>query len=171
MKIKWIVCILLLTSCLSCGYHFSPGGENIDAAVQKVFIGNFSNSTSEANVENYIRNAFFTRFRSGTRFSLVAGKGKADAVLTGKIKSITSSHLAYSSSDMARENRVWMTVEVVFKRTDNGGVIWMNKGLSGREAYTVDVNTTTTAANRKTAISKLSIDMADKAYRNMMSGF
>jgi hypothetical protein len=72
---------------------------------------------------------------------------------------------------MARENRVWMTVEVVFKRTDNGGVIWMNKGLSGREAYTVDVNTTTTAANRKTAIRKLSIDMADKAYRNMMSGF
>ncbi len=171
MKIKWIVCVLLLLSCLSCGYHFSPGGENIDAGIQRVFVGGFSNRTSEANVENYIRNAFFSRFGKGARFTLVADKDKADAVLTGKILSITSSHVAYSSSDMAKEDRVFMTLEVVFERADNGGVIWINKGLSGREAYTVNVNAATTAANRKEALSKLSIDMADKAYRNILSGF
>jgi len=162
---------LLLFSCLGCGYHFSPGGENIDTDIRKVFIGNFSNSTSEVNVENYVRNAFFSRFRRSARFTLVAGKGEADAVLTGKILSITSAHLAYSSSDLAKEDQVLMTLEVVFQRTDNNGIIWMNKGLSGREAYAVNVSTTTTAANKEEAIRKLSVDMADKAYRNIMSGF
>lgn len=171
MKIKWIIYVLLLFSCLGCGYHFSPGGENIDAGIRKVFIGEFFNRTGEANVENYVRNAFFSRFRSGARFTPVADMDDADAVLKGEILSITSSHLAYSSSDMAKEDRVSMTLEVVFKRAGNGEVIWINKGLSGREAYTVDVSTTTTDANKEEAIRKLSVDMADKAYRNIMSGF
>ena len=171
MKIKWIIYVLLLFSCLGCGYHFSPGGENIDTDIQKVFIGDFSNNTSEANVENYIRNAFFSRFRRGARFTPVADKDKADAVLTGEIRSITTSHLAYSSSDMAEENRAAMTLDVEFKRTDNGGVIWINKGLSGREAYKVEVDTGMTAKNKENAIRKLSVDMADKAYRNILSGF
>ncbi|MBN2539516.1 MAG: hypothetical protein JXB09_05655 [Deltaproteobacteria bacterium] len=171
MKIKWIIYVVLLFSCLSCGYHFSQGGENIDADIQKVFIGAFSNSTGEVNVENYIRNAFFSRFRKGARFTPVADKDKADAVLTGEIMSITTSHLAYSSNNMAKEDRVSMKLKVVFKRTDNGGIIWINEGLSGREAYSVQVDTAKTANNKKSAIRKLSVDMADKAYRNILSGF
>ncbi len=171
MKIKWIIYVLLLFSCLGCGYHFSPGGENIDADIRKVFIGEFFNRTSEVNVENYVRNAFFSRFRSDARFTPVADVDEADAVLTGKILSITTAHLAYSSGDMAKEDRVSMTLEVVFKRTGNGEVIWINKGLSGRKAYIVEVNTAITATSKRNAIRKLSVDMADKAYRNMMSGF
>ena len=171
MKIKWIIYGVLLFSCLSCGYHFSPGGENIDTDIRKVFIGSFSNSTGEANVENYIRNAFFSRFRKGARFTPVADKDQADAVLTGEIISITTSHLSYSSTDMAKEDRVSMKLKVVFKRTDNDEVIWINKGLSGREAYTVAIDTDITANNKKIAIRELSVDMADKAYRNILSGF
>ncbi|MEA1971534.1 MAG: LPS assembly lipoprotein LptE [Thermodesulfobacteriota bacterium] len=171
MKRKWIIYVLLLLPFLGCGYHFSTSGENIDAGIRKVFIGEFSNSTSEANVENYIRNAFFNRFRRENRFTTVADRNQADAFLTGKIRNITTSHIAYSSSDMAKENRVFMTLEVMFKRADNGGVIWINKDLSGREAYKVEVDTAITAANKRKAIRKLSVDMADKAYRNIVSGF
>ena len=171
MKRKWIIYVLLLLPCLGCGYHFSPGGENIDANIRKVFIGEFSNSTSEANVENYIRNAFFSRFKRGNRFTPVADKDQADAVLTGKIRSIATAHIAYSSRDMAKEDSVSMILEVVFNRADNGGVIWINKGLSGREAFKVEVDTGMTAKNKGKAIRKLSVDMADKAYRNIVSGF
>jgi hypothetical protein len=171
VKRKWIIYVLLLLPCLGCGYHFSPGGENIDAGIREVFIGEFSNSTSEANVENYIKNAFFSRFRRGNRFTPVADKDQAEAVLTGRIRSITTAHLAYSSRDMAKEDRVSMILEVVFKRTDNGSVIWTNKSLSGGEAYKVEVDTGMTARNKGKAIRKLSVDMADKAYRNILSGF
>ncbi len=171
MKKKWIIPVMLALFCIGCGYRFAPGGEHIDAGLQKIFIGAFSNSTSEANIENYVRNAFFSRFRRGSRFDPVASMGEADAFVTGRIVSITTGHLSYSSSDLAKEDSVTMTLEVAFKRTDNGEVIWMNAGLSGREAYTVATSTSTTATNKETAIRKLSNDMADKAYRNMMSGF
>ena len=171
MKRKWIICVLLLLPCLGCGYHFSPGGENIDAGISKVFIGEFSNSTSEANVENYIRNAFFSRFKRGNRFTPVADRNQADAFLTGKIRNITTSNLAYSSSGLAKEDCVLMILEVAFKRADNGEVIWINEGLSGKEAFKVEVDTGMTAKNKGNAIRKLSVDMADKAYRNILSGF
>jgi len=171
MKGKWIIPVVLVLFCMGCGYRFAPGGENIAPNVQKVFIGAFSNRTSEANIENYVRNAFFSRFRRGNRFVPVASMDEADASLTGKIVAITSSHLAYSTSDLAKEDRVYMTLQVVFKKTGSGEVIWMNEGLSGREAFTVSTSTTTTAKNKENALRKLSIDMADKAYRNMMSGF
>ncbi|TFG91492.1 MAG: hypothetical protein E4H15_05730 [Syntrophobacterales bacterium] len=171
MKRKWIIPIVLVFFCMGCGYHVTPGGEKIDAGIQKVFIGAFSNRTSVANVENYVRNAFFSRFRNGNRFTPVARMEEADASLTGKIVDITTSHLAYSSSDLAKENRVLMTLEVVFKRTDNGEVVWMNADLSGREAYTVTTNTAITDTNKGNALKKLSVDMADKVYRNIVSGF
>ncbi|MBW2559959.1 MAG: LptE family protein [Deltaproteobacteria bacterium] len=171
MKRTWIIPVVLVLFCMGCGYHFSPGGENIDAAIQKVYIGTFSNNTGEAHVENYIRNAFFSRFRRGSRFEAVASKGEADATLTGRILGITTAHLSYSSSDLTKEDDVTMTLEVAFKRTDNGKVIWMNLGLSGKEAFVVAANTTTTARNKETALKKLSIDMTNKAYRNIMSGF
>jgi len=170
MKKKWIIYLLLLTF-LGCGYTFSPEGEKIDAGLRKVFVGEFSNSTGEANVENYVRNAFFDRFRKGRRFIPIADKDQADAFLTGKIMKIATSHIAYNKDDIAKQNRVFMILEVVFKRSDNGDVIWMNKSLSGREAYTVKIDTAITAANKANAIRKLSVDMADKAYRNMVSGF
>lgn len=171
MKGKWIIPVVLVLFCMGCGYSFAPGGEHIDSAVKNVFIGAFSNSTNEANVENYVRNAFFTRFRRGSRFAPVASMDEADASLTGRIVSITTSHLSYSGSDLATEDTVYMTMEVVFKRTGSGQVIWMSSGLSGNEAFTVSNSTSTTAKNKGVALKKLSIDMADKAYRNLMSGF
>ena len=171
MKAAWIIPVVMILACAGCGYHFAPGGEHIDATLQKVFIGAISNSTSEANVENYVRNAFFSRFRRGSRFTPVASVGEADVSLTGRIASITTGHLAYSSADVAKEDRVYMTLELLFKRTDNGEIIWMDSGLTGSQAYTVAASTTTTATNKEDALKKLSIDMADKAYRNMMSGF
>ena len=171
MKITWIISVALVFSCLSCGYHFSQGGENIDTDIRKVFIGPFSNTTGEANVENYIRNGLFSRFRKGARFTPVADKNSADAVLSGEILSITTSHVSYNSLKIAKEDRVSMRLKVVFTRTDNGEVIWINKSLSGREAYTVEVDTDKTANNKKGAIKKLSVDIADKAYRSILSGF
>jgi len=97
--------------------------------------------------------------------------GEADVSLTGRIASITTGHLAYSSADVAKEDRVYMTLGLEFKRISNGEIIWMDGGLTGSEAYAVSSSTTTTATNKEEALKKLSIDMADKAYRNMMSGF
>jgi hypothetical protein len=173
MNKKWRASILSLFALLSlgCGYHFSPGGENIDQSIKTVFVENISNLTSEATLENYIRNAFINEFRKGKKFNLAKGRKTADALLTGNIITCNITHLAYSKTDIAKKDRVNVTIEVVFKNAGNGEVIWINRDFTWREDFTVDSNPNKTEINKRYAIKKLSTNMAEKVYRSIISGF
>jgi len=171
-KIMLIVIVVVPTLLLAgCGYHFSPGGEHIDRAIQDVFVDNFDNRTTEANVENYFRNSFIDQMRRGSRFDVVASRKGCDAVLSGSIQRIDTSHVSYSSSDVAQEDRIVVTMELAFESVRTGTVIWASENFTGKKVYTVSTNTSTTERNRKAAIRELSDDMAEKAYRSIMSGF
>ncbi len=170
---KWPIIIALLfpVLCFGCGYHFSAGGEHIDQGIQTVFVENFFNRTGEANLENYVRNAFINEFRKGSRFDLANSKETADAFLNGSVNRSTVSHLSYRITDVAKEDRVNVTIEVALKETKNNEIIWINRNFTGEEAFIVDADPSRTETNRKKALRKLAIDMAEKAYRSMMSGF
>ena len=173
LKTDFLTVILVFSFLAAgCGYHFSPGGEHIDKRLKTVFVDNFSNNTSEANIENYFRNSFIDQFRKGSRFKLVKIKNLADTVLKGSINSLVTPHLAYSTTDLAKENRVIVTMEVVFEERESKTIIWSNKNLSEKEDYIVNENNpNTTETNRKTALKKLAEDTAEKTYRYIMSGF
>ena len=173
LKINFLTVIVLFSFLASgCGYHFSPAGEHIDKSIQTVFVDNFSNKTSEANIENYFRNSFIDQFTRGSRFKLVSSKDLADAVLKGSINSLVTPHLAYSETKFAKENRVVVMMEVVFEKKENKEIIWANKHLLEDEDYMVDESSpNTTETNRKEALRKLAEDIAEKTYRYIMSGF
>lgn len=173
LKIIFLTVLVLFSFLASgCGYHFSPAGEHIDKGLQTVFVDNFSNKTSEANIENYFRNSFIGQFSKGSRFKLVNRKDLADTVFKGSINSIATPHLSYSETKLAKENRVIVTMEVVFEVRETKDIIWANENLSGKEDYMVDEsNPNTTETNRKNALKQLAEDMAEKTYRYIMSGF
>ena len=173
MMKKVLIFVLLIPSLLAlgCGYHFSPGGEHIDRAIQDVFVDNFDNLTTEANIENYVRNSFIDQMRRGSRFKVVASKKQCDAVLYGSINRIDTSHVSYSSTDVAQEDHVTITMTINFEEVKTGKVIWASENFTGKEEYTVSSSTSTTETSRKAAIRNLSDDMAEKAYRSIMSGF
>ncbi len=163
--------VLPLLLAAGCGYRFAPEGEHIDRRIQKVYVENVANMTGEANLENYLRNAFIDQFRQGSRFTLVYKKEFSDAYLTTRLLRIGTSHVSYKSDDIASENRVTLVIEAVFREQSGGGVIWTQKSLSGREAYRVAHDPNITGNNRKDALKKLCDDLAEKAYRQLMSGF
>jgi hypothetical protein len=168
----FLTVIVLLAFISNCGYHFAPAGEHIDKNIQTVFIDNFSNKTSEANIENYFRNSFIDEFRKGSRFKLVNRKDLADAVLKGSINNLVTPRLAYSETRLAKENRVVVMMEVVFEERESKKIIWANKNLLEDEDYIVDEsNPNTTETNRGKALRKLAEDTAEKTYRYIMSGF
>jgi len=174
MKKILLIVVLLIPSLylIGCGYHFSPGGEHIDRAIQDVFVDNFDNRTTEANIENYVRNSFISQMSRGSRFEVVAGKKECDAFLSGSINRIDTSHVSYSSTDVAQENRVTITMSLTFDEVKTGKVIWASENFTGNDVYTVDsLDTSKTERYRKAAIRNLSDDMAEKAYRSIMSGF
>ncbi|HVO65579.1 MAG TPA: LptE family protein [Syntrophales bacterium] len=172
-RVQWIaIFVVLLTTFLfsSCGYRFSPGGEYIDKTIRTVFIDNFSNRTSEANIENSFRTAFIDQFIIGGRFTLIDNREKADAIFKASINNLTISPLAYQKSVITQEERATITIELTFEDQSTKKVIWSNKSFSGYQDYTfTDVSTKET--NRKNALVKLSNDTAERAYRLMMSGF
>ena len=166
-----VVAIILSVFLIAgCGYRFSPGGEYIDKKIRTVFIDNFTNKTSEPNVENTIRSSFIDQFIIGGRFALVDGREGADAVFKGSVNSIVTSPLSYQKTGLASGERLSAGMELIFEEQDTHKLIWNNKNFMAIQDYTfTDLNTRNT--NRTNALIKLSNDAAEKAYRLMMSGF
>jgi hypothetical protein len=173
MNKKWWFFILLLLPLfgLACGYHFSPGGEHIDKNIRTVYVENFKNQTSEANIENYIRNALINAFRKRSRFDLADSKETSDAYISGSVNRSDISHLSYTRSDVAKENEMTLIWAIAFKKTSNNEIVWTNSNFTGKEAFLVNSDPSRTERNRKNALKKLADDMAERAYRNIMSGF
>lgn len=170
-RFKYGVLVLLISVVVSCGYGFSPGGEHIDPGIQSVFVDNFVNNTPEANAETTFRSAFISRFQTSPRFKQAPSKELADAVLKAGIAGLTSTHLSYYSTNIAREDRLTVVMDVTFE-TKSGEVIWSNRSFSWYADYLLDQNNVAvTEANRRAALVKLATEMADRAYRAIMSGF
>jgi hypothetical protein len=80
--------------------------------------------------------------------------------------------VAYDRFDKATENRAVMTVNLLFEERDNKKKIWGISNFSGNETYKIDqANPNATSVSKTAALQKLSNDMAEKAFRNLMSGF
>ena len=162
-----VIQILILTGC---GYRATPGGEYIDKSIQTVFVDNFGNRTSEASVENMIRSALIDQFIKGRRLKLVDRRELADALCRGSIDGVTTAPLSYSKDNLAAEERITVTIEIILEEQAAGKVIWTDKSFSATQDYQF-TDMTTRERNRKFALGKLSNDSAEKAYRLMMSGF
>lgn len=168
--ISIILALILIFPVSGCGYRFASAGEAMDREIKTVYIDTFRNHTSEAQVENYLRNAFINQFIRGNRFKSTHEKETSDAVLAGNIRGLNTLHVSYEQNDTARENTVSLSFDVEF-RDSEGTILWAKKSLSGREAYRIDDNPAITSKNREVALKKLSRDMAEKTYRDIMSGF
>ncbi len=156
---------------IACGYRFSPGGENIDPAIQRVYISDIENKTPEPYLETYFRNAFIDQFRKTSRFRLVESAKDADAVLKGSVNSLTISHLSYTSADFSREDRATAVAEIIFQTKANE-IIWRDSNVTWYQDYQLDANNSTlNNQNKRTALQNLSVYMAERTFRAIMSGF
>jgi len=166
----------LLLSCfvatvIACGYAFSPQGEYIDKKISKIYVAQFDNKTPYADVENYVRTAFIDQFIQTQRFKVVESAESADAIIRGSVLHLTTSPLSYRRSTIVAEERARMTLELTFREKESGKDIWKTSGISLTSDYPVQGDVNLQPATRKTAFIKLSEDIAEKAFNQMMSGF
>ena len=65
-----------------------------------------------------------------------------------------------------------MVLNLAFEERTTGKNLWSVANFTGNESFRVDqANPNTTSTNKQAALQKLAGDMAEKAYRNLMSGF
>ena len=167
-----LLLMLISLTLMNCGYRFSPGGEWIDKSLQTVFVDNIANTTSEPFIEIYLRNGLEDQFRKSSRFRLTASKDAADLIMQGTILSLNIPPVAYDRYDKATEGRAVMAIDLLFEDRRAGKKLWAVKNFSGNETYRIDqANPSATSVSKSTALQKLSNDMAEKAFRNLMAGF
>lgn len=183
VRTKWIMgglAVLLLSFLtVGCGYHFNEIADDSLDGIQKIYVGNFPNRTDEAYLENIFRNALIDQFIRGNRFQVVGDEADADAVVRGSVQRVTKTHTAYEESDLAAEERVSLSVQIVFEDRATGRTLWEDRDFRGAEDYLVTgaAEMDTGASNMDTlqsqnkALIKLSNDMAERAYRLMITGF
>ena len=164
----WIIFAILwfLAFLSACGYRFAGGG-TLPSGIKSVCVTILENRTSEIGVENTFTNDLIYEF---TRNGRIASIDKADALLSGVVKSMSIETISRSGAHTSIERRVTITLDL--KLTDNDGrIIWSAKGISGNEAYVVASDKLSTEQNRRNAISTLSERLAEKVYNSLTEDF
>jgi len=164
--IRGLFLLFLSLLILGCGYHFNGVSDSL-SGIRKIYVGNFPNKTDEAYLENIFRNALIDQFIRGNQFQVVGDEAEADAVIRGTVLRISTSHVAYEDADLGAEERVSLTVQIVFEDRETGRTLWEDRNFSDTEDYLV----MNSLESKKKALIKLSGDMAERAYRLMIAGF
>ena len=169
---KYLSLLVMVTLLMSCGYHFNEVSSSL-AGIQKVYVANFPNKTVEPYLENYFRNALIDQFIRGNLFQVVNSEEEADAVVEGAILHVFTSHVAYETADLGAEERVSLSVRIKFEDRKNGRVIWENRNFADTKDRLVlqSAHTVAQREEKKKTLIKLSHDMAERAYRFMISDF
>ena len=168
LRLIGIVLLVLLLS--GCGYSFSGMSKSAYPTIQSLFVDTFTNRTSEANLDVILRTAFSNEIVQNGHFKLVSSRGEADAIFRGTILSLQVAPLAYKAGSLSAEDRITVTLELIFEDRVSGRTLWTNGSFIGTGDYRVTA-VGATEANRKNALIKLASDSAEKAYRLMMSDF
>lgn len=167
-KILSPIALLFLVALASCGYHFEGGGY-INRDVAKVAVTFFENNTSETGASMVFTNALIEEISSKTD-TRVVDESEADAVLKSRINSIVFSVLTRSTTDSVTERRVTATVNVTLVDKD-GKKVWSVQDFSSTEDYTVSSDTVTDEGNKKEAIDKIAVRVAERLVSKLLTNF
>ena len=163
----WIISLLLMLVS-ACGYKFTGGG-SFPAGIKSICVVTLVNRTSETGVENIFTNDLIYEVTRDVKVVLKS-KDKADAVLSGVIKSMNIKTISRTGTHSALERRVTITVDVKLT-TPGGKVIWYANDLKADEAYDVMSDKLATEQKRRDAISALSKRLAENLYARITDDF
>jgi outer membrane lipopolysaccharide assembly protein LptE/RlpB len=169
--VKIVLICSLFALIAACGYSFTQTGEHIDKRIGKIYVEQFTNKTDQAQLEDYVRQAFVNQIIQTSRFKVAANAETADATIKGAVLTLSMSPLSYRSNTMVAEERATMILEVTFRDSEGGKIIWHSRNITGTVDYSIENNINLLPATRKTAFIKLANDTAERIFGQMMSGF
>ena len=159
---------LLLMFFSACGYRFTGGG-SFPAGIRSICIPALENRTSETGAENIFTNDLIYEVTRDSKVVLTS-RDKADALLSGVIKSMSIETISRKGAHSSLERRVKIAVDLKLTGTD-GRLIWSAKSVSANEAYDVMPDKLATEQNRRNAILSLSKRLAQKVYNRITDDF
>jgi hypothetical protein len=130
----------------------------------------FANRTDQTGIETEVTRALVEKFISTKRLS-VGPRDSADSLLTGTVKSFSTFPVAVTSStQLTTEYRATVTLEYNFQGRKDGKVLFREE-ISEWRNYPVLSDLNATEQNKREAIRRISVLLAERVHEQILGGF
>jgi hypothetical protein len=136
-----VVLVLAIASSSGCGYSLAGRGSFLPASIRTIGVPLFVNQTQIFEIERPLTERVRSEFIGRGKYRVIPEESGADAVLTGRITSITLTPAAFNDQQQATRYAITVTTALEFKETATGKVLWSNSAWQFREEYQVTTAT------------------------------
>jgi hypothetical protein len=127
------------------------------------------NRTAHSFLQSTITNALVDEF-SRRRPNLIVSVEQAQAVLSGTIQRLESETVTRANSQTASQRR--LVIYVSLSMTDKAGnLLWQQTDMRVEQNYTVSSIKTASDQNRRRAMEKAALRLAENVYERLTSSF
>ena len=168
---RLIHCILLGIFLLAgCGYQVRGRETNLAPEIHSVAIPIFANRTDQTGIETDVTQALAAKFISTKQLS-VTTRDSADVLLTGTVTSFLTAPVAVTTStQISTEYRATVVVEFTFQTVRDGKVVF-REVMSEWRNYPVVSDLNATELNKREAIRRISVLLAERVHERIIGGF
>ena len=143
----------------SCG-PYSLSGSSVPPHIKTVAIPLFEDQTSEFQIKEQLTDAVIEEITRDNTLK-IATEAQADAIIYGKIVSISDQASTYDANEQVESYRVYITVNVEVKDVKLAKNMW-KEPLRQWGEYSIDPTTDARQAGIEIAIKKIAEDILNK---------
>ena len=165
--------VLLFALSAACGYHLVGTSSNLPARLQTLYVAPFINQTSRSEVDQRLTEQITQEWVRRGRFQLVASGDKADAVLSGTVKSAVVNPVQFDQQGRATEYQLTVIadVQLVDRTGEKPVVLWRDERFARNTAYPVDPLARDYFDREIEALDRLSRDFARDLVVTILEGY
>jgi len=165
--------VLLLALTVGCGYHLVGTSSNLAPSLQTLYVAPLINQTARSEVDQRLTEQITQEWVKRGRFQLVSSADKADAVLSGTIKSTIVNPVQFDQQGRATQYQLTVTIDIqlVDRTGEKQVVLWRDEQFSRNTAYPVDPLAIDYFDREVEAVDALSRSMARDLVTTILEGF
>ena len=158
---------------VGCGYHLVGTSSNLAPTLQTLYVAPLINQTARSEVDQRLTEQISQEWVRRGRFQLVSSGDKADAVLSGTVKSAVVNPVQFDPQGRATQYQLTVTIDVqlVDRTSDKQVVLWHDQQFSRNTAYPVDPLARDYFDREVEALDTLSRSMARDLVTTILEGF
>ncbi len=172
--IRILTMLLCLFVVSACGYSLQATGQPMRISIPSMAIPLIESPSSAIGFEGDFTKMIRREFVSHSQVPLVS-KGKAAAVLIGKVVNIKTEPLSYRVADNTFDvtSSRWLKIKLQAKLLDarTGKIIWNDPNMEEKASFTVDSDPLKTQFNQRRATKKIAQLLAERIYLKTMERF
>jgi outer membrane lipopolysaccharide assembly protein LptE/RlpB len=152
----------LLVCASACGYALAGRGNALPADIRTIGVPDLVNESISADIDRMLTTALRAEFQGKGRYVVQPQATGVDAVVTGRVTSVSYEPVAFTPEGQAQRYQVIVTAAIEFKDVRRDQVLWSNPAFQARDEYTI---TTGTTANDPAALFRQDANALDRLAR------